>query len=158
MIKNKFTATGIVFNESGNILMIKHKQLGKWLPPGGHVDENELPCKAVAREVMEETGISVQVLSSVSELELLSGVAKELPLPLRIMHVNIDGTGLNNYIDFLYLCRAINTDTILKESEIDDLGWFSPEEVMKMDTYEDIIKTIEYAVLKRSQMDGKGER
>ena len=43
---NHFTATGFVFNESGKILMIKHKKLGVWLPPGGHIDENELPCKA----------------------------------------------------------------------------------------------------------------
>ena len=146
MIRNKITATGLVFNESGQILMIKHKQQGKWLPPGGHVDENELPCKAVAREVLEETGVSVQVLSSVPKLDLSSGVAKELSLPLRIMHVDVDGTGLNNYIDFLCLCRAINTDTTPQETEIDDIGWFSPEGVMKMDTHEDIIKTIESVI------------
>ena len=65
MVRNILTATGLVFNENKQILMIKHKQHGKWLPPGGHVDENELPCEAVAREVLEETGISVQVLSGV---------------------------------------------------------------------------------------------
>lgn len=146
MVRNQFTATGLVFNESGQILMIKHKKQGKWLPPGGHVDENELPCKAVVREVLEETGVAVQVLSSVPELELTGGVAKELPLPLRIMHVDVDGTGLHNYIDLIYLCRAINTNTTPQETEVDDIGWFSPEEAMKMDTHEDIIKTIEYVI------------
>ena len=146
MVRNKFTATALVFNESGQILMIKHKQQGKWLPPGGHVDENELPCQAVKREVFEETGIKVQVLSSVPEIIIVGGVAKELPLPLRIMHVDVEGTGLNNYIDLIYLCRAINTDTTPQESEIDDIGWFSPEEAMKMDTYEDIIKTIKSVI------------
>ena len=141
MVRNQFTATGLVFNKNRQILMIRHKQQGKWLPPGGHVDENELPCKAVAREVLEETGIAVQVLSSVPKLDISGGVAKELPLPVRIMHENVDGTGLHNYIDLLYLCRAINTDTIPQEAEIDGIGWFSPEEVMEMDTYEDIYKT-----------------
>ena len=146
MVRNKFTATGFVFNEHGQILMIKHKQYGKWLPPGGHVDENELPCKAVAREVLEETGVSVKVLSSVSHLDISGGVAKELPLPLRIMHVDVDGTGLRNYIDLLYLCRAINTNTTPQESEVDGIGWFSPEETMNLDTFEDVIKTIESAI------------
>ena len=146
MIRNRITATGLVFNESGQILMIKHKQQGKWLPPGGHVEENELPCEAAAREILEETGVSVQVLSSVPKLDLSGGIAKELPLPLRIMHVDVYGTGLNNYIDFLYLCRAINTDTTRQETEIDDIGWFNPEEVKRMDTHEDIIKTMESAI------------
>jgi len=146
MIRNQFTATGLVFNENRQILMIKHKEQGKWLPPGGHVDENELPCQAVVREVLEETGVEVLVLSSVPGLELSGGVARELPLPLRIMHVDVEGTGLYNYIDMLYLCRAISTDTTPQEAEIDDIGWFSPEEAVKMDTYEDIIKTIESAI------------
>lgn len=146
MVRNLLTATGLVFNESGQILMIKHKQQGKWLPPGGHVDENELPCQAVAREVLEETGVSVQVLSSVPKLDLLGGVAKELSLPLRIMHVDVEGTGLYNYIDLLYLCRAINTDTTPQETEIDGIGWFSPDEAMVLDTHEDIVRAIESAV------------
>ena len=40
-MKNEFTVTGLVFNENGHILMVKHKKQGKWLPPGGHVDEND---------------------------------------------------------------------------------------------------------------------
>ena len=139
MARNQFLVVGLVFNESGQILMIKHRKKGKWLPPGGHVDENELPCIAVAREVLEETGVSVQVLSSVSELGLSIGAAKELPLPLRIMYWNVGDT---NYINLVYLCRAINTDTTPQETEVDAVGWYSPEEAIKMDTYEDIIKTI----------------
>ena len=146
MVKNEFTASGLVFNESGQILMIKHKQQGKWLPPGGHVDENELPCEAAAREVLEETGISVQVLSSAPMLDLPENTAKELPLPLRIIYANVDDTGLHNHIDLLYLCRAINMDTAPQEAEIDGIGWFSPEEAMNLDTYEDVIKTIELAI------------
>ena len=143
MARNQFLVAGLVFNDSGQILMIKHKKKKKWLPPGGHVAENELPCIAVAREVLEETGVTVQVLSSISELGLLGETVKELPLPLRIMHWNIDDT---NYINLLYLCSAVNTNTTPLETEVDDVGWFSPEVVIKMDTYEDIIKAVESAI------------
>ncbi|MCL2574383.1 MAG: NUDIX domain-containing protein [Defluviitaleaceae bacterium] len=146
MIRNEITATGLVFNESGHILMIKHKRQGKWLPPGGHVDANELPCEAAAREVLEETGVKVQVLSSVPALGLSDNMAKELPLPLRIICADVEGTGLHNHIDLLYLCKAKNVDTTPQEAEIDGIGWFSPEEAMKLDTYEDIIKSIEMAL------------
>jgi 8-oxo-dGTP pyrophosphatase MutT (NUDIX family) len=39
--------------------MLKHKKLGKWLPPGGHIEPNELPDDAACREVLEETGLKV---------------------------------------------------------------------------------------------------
>jgi len=38
---NPFTATGFVFNEHDEILMVKHKKLGVWLPPGGHIRRKE---------------------------------------------------------------------------------------------------------------------
>ena len=49
-------------------------------------------------------------------------------------------------VDLMYLCRAKNVDTTPQKDEIDDIGWFSTEEAMKLDTYEDIIKTIEAAI------------
>jgi len=53
MVASHFTSTGFVFSRDRKILMIKHKKLGVWLPPGGHIDENELPCDAVVREIAE---------------------------------------------------------------------------------------------------------
>ena len=143
MARNQFLVAGLVFNDNGQILLIKHKKKKVWLPPGGHVDECELPCVAVVREVLEETGVSVQVLSSISELGLIEGTARELPLPLRMIYWRIDDT---NYINLLYLCRAINTDTTPQETEVDDVGWYSPEDAVKMCTHDDVIKTIKSVV------------
>lgn len=43
---------------SGQILLILHKRLGVWLPPGGECMPGETPLEAAARELHEETGLS----------------------------------------------------------------------------------------------------
>ena len=48
----------VVSREGGKVLLLRHRQLGKWLQPGGHVDVSDLSVfDAALREVREETGI-----------------------------------------------------------------------------------------------------
>lgn len=39
------------------VLVILHKRLGVWLPPGGELHEGETPLEAATRELFEETGL-----------------------------------------------------------------------------------------------------
>ena len=153
MIQNHFTATGIVFSNDGKVLMIKHKKLGVWLPPGGHLDENELPCDAVVREIFEETGVKVRVISAARDIDTH---ACELALPMEILLEDIEGTGLHNHIDMIYLCHAEDAELKPQESEIDGIGWFSPEQVSELETYENVRHSVKKAVrnnLKVRQFD-----
>ena len=50
-----FTATVYLVNDGATALH-EHPTLGIRLPPGGHVDRDELPHEAGLREVHEETG------------------------------------------------------------------------------------------------------
>lgn len=54
------TASAVVLREE-SILVVRHETLGKWLQPGGHVEEGEHPIQAALREVTEETGLSCSV-------------------------------------------------------------------------------------------------
>ena len=48
----------IVSRQTGCVLLLKHKQLGKWLQPGGHVEASDASVlDAAFREAREETGI-----------------------------------------------------------------------------------------------------
>ena len=62
-ITRDFTATTFVV-DAGATLLLLHKKLGAWLPPGGHIGPNELPEDAAVREVREETGLEVELLGS----------------------------------------------------------------------------------------------
>lgn len=42
----------------GRALLIKHKRLGVWLPPGGEIEPGETPLEAAMRELREETGLA----------------------------------------------------------------------------------------------------
>jgi 8-oxo-dGTP pyrophosphatase MutT (NUDIX family) len=51
------TGSAIVIDGAGNVVLHRHKQLGIWLQPGGHVDGGETPAEAARRETVEETGL-----------------------------------------------------------------------------------------------------
>jgi len=55
------TATGLVLHpDREGVAMVLHGRLGRWLLPGGHVEEgDEDVAAAAAREVLEETGLAV---------------------------------------------------------------------------------------------------
>lgn len=60
--KHILSAAAIVLNEKGEILLIKGPERG-WEMPGGQVEEGESLKEAAVREVREETGIEIEVLS-----------------------------------------------------------------------------------------------
>ena len=142
---NHFTATGIVFNEVGEILMIKHKKLGVWLPPGGHIDANELPCEAVLREIFEETGVKAKVITAAQDMGALT-YSYELSLPMEILLEDIEGTGLHNHIDMIYLCLAEKATLKPQENEVDGIGWFTPASIMELDTFDNVRNSVQKAV------------
>jgi 8-oxo-dGTP pyrophosphatase MutT (NUDIX family) len=52
------TASAVVLDGGGNVLLHRHKRLGAWLQPGGHIDPGETPAEAAVRETCEETGLT----------------------------------------------------------------------------------------------------
>ena len=98
------TVSGVVLHD-GHVLLIHHKRIGAWLPPGGHVEELELPHEAVVREVFEETGVTVEVMSQ-TLVDTGDPDAFLLPQPLCMHAVKAVEKGIPCYhVDIAYLCR-----------------------------------------------------
>ena len=56
MIRRTFSVA-VYPRHEGRVLLIRHKRLGIWLPPGGELLEGESPLEAARRELREETGL-----------------------------------------------------------------------------------------------------
>jgi ADP-ribose pyrophosphatase YjhB (NUDIX family) len=57
-------AGAVIRDEVGRLLLIKRGHapaLGTWTLPGGRLEAGEMPAEAAAREVHEETGLTVNV-------------------------------------------------------------------------------------------------
>jgi 8-oxo-dGTP pyrophosphatase MutT (NUDIX family) len=53
----------ILFDEAGRVLLVRqrHGERDIWMPPGGGIEEGENAPEAAAREVLEETGLRVEI-------------------------------------------------------------------------------------------------
>ena len=75
------------------------------LPPGGHVEAGEDPVTAVLREILEETGISAEIIPK--DLPVDVAYPRQIPPPETIMVEDIDDpvAGPHEHVDLIYFCR-----------------------------------------------------
>jgi 8-oxo-dGTP pyrophosphatase MutT (NUDIX family) len=108
------TASGVIVSPCGTVLH-RHKRLGLWLQPGGHIDRGETPWDAAVREVGEETGIVTAHLSGIPQL----------------FHVDIhEGAKGHTHLDLRYLLYAGDVDCAPPAGESPDCRWFSWDDAL----------------------------
>ncbi len=127
-----FTATTFVVWQSG-VLLHKHKKLGRWFPPGGHVEPNELPDEAAVREVLEETGVRVALFGE-RALPVLE--PRQLIRP-RGVQLETIAPG-HEHIDFIYFAKPTpGYDGKLLDAD-SSLGWYGAEALAVLELTEEI--------------------
>jgi 8-oxo-dGTP pyrophosphatase MutT (NUDIX family) len=95
---------------TGGVLLHRHRRLGLWLQPGGHVDGDERPTDAALRELTEETGV----------------VAVHLDPPC-LVHVAVHDTPWGHrHFDCRWLVRATSTVLAPAAGESDAVQWLLP--------------------------------
>lgn len=113
-------AFGIVFDDQNKILCIQRKETdlahpfhNKWAVPGGGVDHGEHPRDTVLREVKEETGLTVKLLS-------------DYPIVKSYLYENHTDQGILLFYPAKYVSGDIHTE---HEIGVSDVRWFRYEEI-----------------------------
>jgi ADP-ribose pyrophosphatase YjhB (NUDIX family) len=127
-----FVATVYAVND-GAVALHHHDKLDMWLPPGGHVDRDELPHEAAKRETREEIGQEPELLTP-ENVGLDSETATAMPRPQHFLleDINVcDGEVGHQHVDFVYYGRV-------ERREIDPAAGEAPAEAWKWYTPADL--------------------
>ena len=140
MLEKHATASALIYDQN-RVLLIHHRKKQVWIYPGGHVEAYEAPDEAVAREVLEECGLEIDIISTNGRPSYPG--ARTVALPFAILEILLRRQ--NHYhLDFVYLaalkepwaalepCLPICTD------EADELGWFSEAELTGLVMFDDV--------------------
>ena len=101
------TASAFVISSRG-VILHRHRRLGIWVQPGGHIDVGEPPEDACLRETREETGLEVSHLD-----------------PVVLFHVDVHaGPNAHTHYDLRYVLLAPPDDPQPPEGESPDVYWF----------------------------------
>ncbi len=110
----------VVFRKEENeiqYLLIRNKRSAHWGFPKGHVELGETKEETAIREVLEETGLNIQIVPGFvkkSEYTIQGRIEKSVSI---------------------FLAQTTETEYKLQEEEIEECGWFC---------YNDALKTLNY--------------
>ncbi len=93
------------YHGNTEILLIKHVNSGHWSFPKGHVEGNETETETAKREILEETGIEVNLDPTFREI------------------VSYSPRKDTQKIVVYFIAKAKNTDFVPQEEEIAEIKW-----------------------------------
>ncbi|HET9088833.1 MAG TPA: NUDIX domain-containing protein [Acidimicrobiales bacterium] len=100
------TASAFVVSARG-VILHRHRRLGIWVQPGGHVDARESPPAAALRECREEVGLDVSLLDE------------------RVFHVDVHpGPRGHTHYDLRFVLEAPPLEPRPGPGESPDVFWF----------------------------------
>ena len=67
-MKRERSAGAVIFNTKTKKYLLLHYPIGHWDFPKGHVEKWESDVEAAKREVLEETGIKIEILFGFKEI------------------------------------------------------------------------------------------
>jgi ADP-ribose pyrophosphatase YjhB (NUDIX family) len=110
------------------VLLLWHRKLQMWLPPGGHIERDELPDDAAIREVAEETGVAVEL---VGERGLPIARPRQLVRPVGVQLEDI--TPDHQHVDLIYFARPLDPARAhaVGNAESDVVDWFTRQAMIQ---------------------------
>ncbi len=157
-----YTAGGMLLYQ-GKVLLVKHKKLGIWLNPGGHIDDGELPHQTAEREFFEETGVKVRAIdvlpNSLTEDSNAESTFYPNPISTNVHWVNKESynlrqqaadpslpvptktwkRGCEQHVGFFFMLKAVDGVAFEQnKDETDGIDWFLEEDIDSLETHENV--------------------
>jgi 8-oxo-dGTP pyrophosphatase MutT (NUDIX family) len=140
-IIREYTSTVFVVHND-KVLMHPHKNLGIWLPPGGHLLPNELPEEAAIREVREETGLEVSLWQAPRSFYFDDNRLLVEPVCTQLIILRPD----YHLIDFDFFAETTTDQLPPGFEESTNLRWISRDAIATLKTLENV-KILAYQAL-----------
>jgi 8-oxo-dGTP pyrophosphatase MutT (NUDIX family) len=74
--KTQSVLATVFSDDRKSVLLVKRRDIPVWVLPGGGIDKNETPEQAIIREVLEETGFTVEITRKVGEYTPINRISK----------------------------------------------------------------------------------
>jgi epoxide hydrolase-like predicted phosphatase len=108
------TGSAIVVGSRG-VVLHRHKRLGIWLQPGGHIDAGETPWEGALREAIEETGLQLRLAEPT------------------LVHVDVHpGPRGHTHLDLRYVVTGDDSDPSPPDGESPECYWFAWPDALAM--------------------------
>ena len=121
---------GIIFyktRQNVKILLVKNNNGRYWSFPKGHIEDGETEQETAIREIKEETGLDVTLVSRFREISEYCPFGK---IRKRVV---------------FFLARAFTDNVQIQEEEIDSYIWVDLQQARKLCTYDNDLRIIEKA-------------
>lgn len=122
-IIREFISTVFIVNK-GKVLMTWNNKVNNWIPVGGHIEKNELPCESVIREAKEESNLEIELVDPFSN-------AKTANL-IQPIHIHLDKIKEDHeHINLIYFGVIKSGECFKIDDEGKELRWFEKDELEK---------------------------
>lgn len=121
---------GVYCVNKGRVLLVLHRNMSQWLPPGGHIEPNEIPDDAAKREFLEEVGLDVRL-----HFDEKWGTNPNVTGLVRPAFMDIHDVPKfphHRHIGLFYFGTLANSEEekpSLCKDEHDDVQWFTAEQI-----------------------------
>jgi ADP-ribose pyrophosphatase YjhB (NUDIX family) len=128
----KVTQKALIYN-NGKILLSRDIDDEMFDLPGGRLDFDEVPIEGLKRELVEELGITVEILSQIYTCQ------------------TVWGSDLSPHFFIAYEATCISDLAEMKADgiEVAEFGWFTQSEIYHIPLYKECIAAIEALLLNK---------
>jgi len=130
-------AVGVVVWRGGEVLLVRRRKpprRGQWSLPGGRQEPGETIREAAAREVREETGLTIRVGRL---LDVIDSISR-----------NVAGG-----IEFHYTLVDYDADWVAGEAaaadDVTDVTWAHPDDLTQFDLWDETVRVIRLSRARR---------